>query len=204
MEAFKKNLDANPNMRGTLDIFSDPNKPCESCEDVARWFNSQADARGRVRIHSADGGVFDEGGRITELPPGYTGRETAPVTPGTPTIQAGPHPGGAEGAAPTDEAGGAGGQASETPFGSVSEGDPTLQTSENPGGRVNPGEEDSASQENGDPAGKTEEAGETTGDDPADKNMWLASTLLPKRCRRLSIRIRLRSLMTILYFLVSR
>ena len=94
MEAFKRDLDANPNMRGTLDIYSDPNDPCTSCKEASEKFNDAYKGRARVRIHTPDGKVFEKGGAPLDAPP------SAPRGARDPLVQQGPHDGGMSGDGP--------------------------------------------------------------------------------------------------------
>jgi len=94
MEALKRDLDANPNMRGTLDIYSDPNEPCTSCKEASEKFNDAYKGRARVRIHTPDGKVFEKGGAPLDAPPG------GPRGARDPLVQQGPHDGGMSGDGP--------------------------------------------------------------------------------------------------------
>ncbi len=98
MEAFKADLDANPGMRGTLDVYSDPRAPCDSCQEAAEKFNDANAGRARVRIHTPDGEVFDKGGRPIDPPPGSP--EAGPRGARDPLVQQGPHDGGMSGDGP--------------------------------------------------------------------------------------------------------
>lgn len=94
MEALKRDLDANPNMRGTLDIYSDPNDPCTSCKEASEKFNDAYKGRARVRIHTPDGKVFEKGGAPLDAPP------SGPRGARDPLVQQGERAGGAPGNGP--------------------------------------------------------------------------------------------------------
>ena len=171
MEAFQRDLDANPSMRGTQDIYSDWRDPCTSCKSAAEQFNNNNIGRARVRIHSPNGDVFEKGGGSLDLPPDGEGGSAPPSGEpegsgqGDPLTQIGSRKGGAPGESSAEQA--EGNASAEKASGEAADdGNPTVQSGDSPGGKTGAAGSDA---EAAAPGGKSETPPPAETDASADR-----------------------------------